>query len=77
MFVKKKSEKSFEYLSSLGNGAFSHGPDFFQTSRLACIDPHVQGFNVMPLVSLYMSFRKSWHIEKNRTAGRSLAVRLL
>ena len=39
-------------LGSLGNGAFSHDPDFCQTSRLACADPHVQGFNVMPFVSL-------------------------
>ena len=39
-------------LGSLGNGAFSHDPDFCQTSRLACGDPCFQGFNVMPLVSL-------------------------
>ena len=39
-------------LSSLGNGAFSHDPDFSQTSRLACADPCFEGFNVIPLVSL-------------------------
>ena len=38
-------------LGSLGNGAFSHGPDFSQASRLACADPCFEGFNVMSLVS--------------------------
>ena len=38
-------------LGSPGNGSFSHGPGFCQTSRLACGGPCFQGFNVMALVS--------------------------
>ena len=56
---------------------FRYQDEFCQTSDLACRDPHVQGFNVVPLVSLSLLKLKSWHIENPRRAARHPAVRLL